>query len=479
MSEVGKEIGKTVQRIKWNTMASVIEKGSSFAFFSLLAYRLKPEQLGLITLMLMLGYYINMVSDTGLSSVGGREIAKKVDFGLLWYIVQYRTVALCLLMPGAIMAVYFFAPKGAVWTAVVMLLASIGTSYNFSWFYLSFDRAHFATIVNLVKALILIVGTLCFVGSEQPLLRLALVFFVAHTLYGAINLLIVSRYCKTISVGREEFRRCFHATFKSTLANFSLLLLVLVYNSADIFLLSVFSDLDSVGFYNVGAKLPRTAHEMILILGAGLFPSLARWSRDKEALGRIASRVIILFSVLTLPIILFIALYAGRITTILFSQTFQMSARVLYIMIPCVLLFFMNNIFRMIAISISSEKHALYVTSFGLILNVICNVILIPAYQEIGCAISMLISELAMVLVYSVFCWHSLSLKISILLPLGLVTSSFAVLWFLHDIIQVAPAFIVFAIISLTVLLAITYGRWIARLIAVYVFHRQEVVTHG
>lgn len=473
------EIKMALRRIKWNTFASFVDKGAAFFLSPLLAYRLLPEQLGLVSLMVIVGFYINSLSDTGLSNIAGREIAKTGDFTLARYTISYRTLILLIIIPLAAVVLSSLHLEEKTFTFVLlMLIASLGTSYNLSWLYLSVDKAHWMVGVNMTKSVLLLLGALFFVKDSRDLNRLAVIFMLAHSVYALVNLYSLRRFSGGIFCSGKQFKEQLTATFKSALTNCALLFLVLIYNSVDTFLLSYLKDLSAVGFYNVGAKIPKTAQEAILILGAGIFPSLARWSEDRQNLEGIVSKMINLFSLLALPPVLLIGLYSEKLTTLLFSTSFHDSWPILYLMTPCIILFFINNTFRMIAIASSHENYAISITSLGLVANITSNILLIPYYRGTGCVIALFISEMLMVITYGIIFKKHLKICISVVKPLSLVLGSYAFLWFSQRIIHLHELAILSGITLLSFVVLFINREWLAGMISNYVLPQKEITTY-
>jgi len=469
------EIKMAFHRVKWNTVATVFDKVVSFLLTPLLAYRFMPDQIGFLSLMLIVGFYVNTLSDMGLANAAGREVSKTKDVLLARYTMTYRSLSLvAIVILGAVILPWIHVEAKTFAFIILMLIASVGTSYNLSWFYLSIDKAHWTVVINLTKSGFLLFGTFFFVKRADDLNKLAVIFILAHSAYAILNFYLLQKFSGGIFCTMKQFKELWSRFMKSAFINCVLLFLILIYNSIDTVLLSYLSDLSSAGFYNIGAKIPKTAQEAIFIFGAGLFPSLVRWSDRKRNLEKIVSNMITLFSLIVLPPVLLIGLFSEKLTLFLFSSSFYNSWMILYLLAPCVILFFINNTFRMIAIASSHEKYAMRITLVGLLINIGLNVVFIPLYQELGCIVALFVSEVLMAFAYNIVFKRHLGISISIAKSLLLVFGSYTFLWFAKGIMHLHEFVLLVGVVLFSVLLLLLNREWIFRMVSDYLLPKRE-----
>jgi len=168
----------------------------------------------------------------------------------------------------------------------------------------------------------------------------------------------------------------------------------LVYDRADVLMLSVLSSASSVAHYTVPDGFLRLAWMVPSVVSAAFFPLLSRriaaGSADAQYLFFLVARV---FLFVSLPMSLALAVASPTLLPLVFGQEYTASVPVLQIMAWTLAFGFSNSILWYGVLAVHQERRALFVVLGGLVANVAVNAVAIPLYGPSGAAAALVVSE--------------------------------------------------------------------------------------
>lgn len=166
-----------------------------------------------------------------------------------------------------------------------------------------------------------------------------------------------------------------------------------LYDKVDVLLISKLADFTQVAFYNVGYGLYKTSTlSFSFLLVAGL-TKISYLSRNKIGIRLFLRKYLKIFSVICLLIFLILFLGAEFMIKIIYTNKFDDSILIVKILSFAILGLALNNLTGVVLTGIGLFKENMIVTMIGLLLNVILNIIFIPLYGIIACAIITIITE--------------------------------------------------------------------------------------
>ena len=159
----------------------------------------------------------------------------------------------------------------------------------------------------------------------------------------------------------------------------------------DIFILLYFLNAAAVGIYSIGVTISQILWYASNSINSVLFPNLTFSAPGKEK-DMFTATVIKYNFLMNLIILFFLVLFGKLMVFILYGSEYEQAYYIFLILAPGLLL---DSIGRNVATWLKSEGKPLILSwvSFGtLILNILCNFLLIPKYGLYGAAYSSLIS---------------------------------------------------------------------------------------
>ncbi len=390
------------------TFASVIQRILAFVFFTLVARSLGVEMTGRYSFALSFALLFSIVADFGLTSVAVREASRarekiseifdtvlgiKLFLGLITFGVSYLIINLMGYPAEARFFVYL--------ATIVIILDSVHlTLYGAlrSLFNLKFEAIGLMTsqIVSLTLAALI----LAFKLNPAYL-------FGAMGVASIFNIMLAS-FVLRIKYGIALFPRISGSVvaYLSKIAvQFALAgVFAKVYSYIDMVLISYLKGEAAAGWYSIPVKLTFSFQFIPMAMVAAVYPAMSYYfSCSYDRLKQTFEKSLFYLAAISLPLSFGTIVLANKIIIALYGSDYTPSIIPLQIM--TVSLFFAFLDFPVGAVLNACNRQYLQTTCLGvtMIVNVVLNLILIPAYSMIGAAVAAVATYLFLFLVGMIF----------------------------------------------------------------------------
>jgi len=175
----------------------------------------------------------------------------------------------------------------------------------------------------------------------------------------------------------------------------TLSLVVLIYWSTDILMLSKLRSIAEVGLYSAGYRLLTIAKGLVHSYVMAVFPVMSnQYETSPESFRRSSIRSIKFLLIMTIPIAAVVSFLAREILLLLYGSKFEFAeaAGALRILICPIILFPIANLLGNALIASHHQKTDLMINGVSALVNVFLNVLLIRRYGYFGAAVATLIS---------------------------------------------------------------------------------------
>jgi O-antigen/teichoic acid export membrane protein len=173
----------------------------------------------------------------------------------------------------------------------------------------------------------------------------------------------------------------------------------IVYDRVDVLMLSTLDGSRAVAIYNVPLTILQYSMIIPAIVATAFFPLLAETLKTSPSLARdsfgLLARIFLLISV---PLAIVLTVGGDAVLTTIFGDRYSDSTGPLAILAWSIVLGFFNYLLWYSLLAAYREGSKLLIMGVGLALNVALNAFLIPAYGPTGAAISLIASDLLVVL---------------------------------------------------------------------------------
>jgi O-antigen/teichoic acid export membrane protein len=182
----------------------------------------------------------------------------------------------------------------------------------------------------------------------------------------------------------------------------TLSVVVLIYWSTDIMMLSKMRSIAEVGLYSAGYRLLTIAKGLVHSYIMAVFPVMSsQFETSPESFRKSCVRSIKFLMVMTIPVAVIVSFLSKEILFLLYGSKFVEAAGALRILICPIILFPIANLFGNALIASHHQKADLLINGISALVNVLLNVFLIRRYGYSGAALATLISIVFFVLLQS------------------------------------------------------------------------------
>lgn len=383
----------------YNIILSVTQVLFPLITFSYVARVISPVGIGTVSFAESICRYAMLIAALGIPIYGVREVAKckndKVKLNKLCsellsihFLATLLTILVYVFMICTIEKFYqnlYYYILG-----VAMILSNV---FVMEWYFQGIGDFKFITIRTLIVRSVTTIAIFFLVKNPQD----GIYFFSLTVLTNVFNGLTNFWYAKKSLL--LSFKIDFSSIkihFKPLFFIFSTTLSISVYVLLDTIMLGFLSDEKAVGFYSMALRISKVPMLFVGALGLVLIPQLSfSFSQNHhEDFHRLISKSINFVITFSFPVIFLFFGISEELIRAFAGDEFIGAAVTLKILSVVVLLIGMSNIFGLqILTPMGKDKYLTYSVILGTFISIALNFILIPLYQEMGAAISNIITE--------------------------------------------------------------------------------------
>ena len=191
-----------------------------------------------------------------------------------------------------------------------------------------------------------------------------------------------------------------------------------IYTLVDITMIGIFKGEEAVTFYSYASKTQKILLQIISTFTLVLVPRISLLYKEKrlDEFNKLLSKTLLLIILLSLPMIVGVYFVSNDLFILLYGEAYYRSSSILNVLS---LLAFISPIGYLLGSRVllvtDNEKYMVIPVASGAIVNIILNAILINTIGVIGAAISSVVSEIVVAVVYILLShkYFKISIKIS------------------------------------------------------------------
>lgn len=389
----------------FNIILSVTQVLFPLITFSYVARVIAPIGIGTVSFVESICRYAMLVAALGIPVYGVREVAKikgdnKKMSELCSELIFIHFLATLLVSIVYIIVVMnsdkLFQHVDYYILGFVMVLSNV---FIIEWYFQGIGDFKFITIRTLLVRLATTISVFFLVTKPNE----GYYFFLLTVLTNFINAVINFLYAN------KSLNLNFNISFKKILKHFTPLFFIFgttisisIYVLLDTIMLGFLANDKAVGLYSIALRISKVPMLFIGALGLVLIPQLSATFHNKDfgKFNQLISKSFNFVITFSFPIIFFIFGISKELLLAFAGDQFLGGILILKILSIVVLLIGLSNIFGLQVLTpMGKDKHLTFSVFIGTILSVVLNLILIPLYQEIGAAITNVITELVVTLI--------------------------------------------------------------------------------
>jgi O-antigen/teichoic acid export membrane protein len=394
------KIHNIAKNTSYLTLALVLQKVISFAYFTLLARYLGPADLGKYYFAISFTTIFAIFIDLGFANVITREIAKDQTKAtrLLGNVLGLK-IPLALISILAVLGlinILHYDPfvKTLVYISCISMVLD---SFTLTFFSTArgFHNLKYESISSVIFQLIILFlgyGALLLGGGLIP----AMAALVVGSLFNFIYSFSITAYKLKIAV-KVIYDKAIIKKIISISWPFALYAVFQrLYTYLDSVLLAFFASDVQVGLYQVAFKIIFALQFLPMAFTASLYPAMSSyWQHDRQQLAVSFERAINYLTIISWPVVVGVVLLADKIV-LLFKSGF--TAAILPLQISMISLFFIFINFPIGSLLNACDRQRRNTLNMGIatVFSVVLNFILIPRFQAVGASITVLLSSILM-----------------------------------------------------------------------------------
>lgn len=398
----------TAKRISRNmaalSFAEIVSKLLQFVIMVYAARVLDKESFGIFSFALAFSFIAVIFADLGINTYLIREISRDSSksskyFGNAFITKIFLSVITFALIFG-ILGVLGYDQKSRTVVYLVWLFAIMSSFTELTYsIFRSFEKMYYDASIKVLRMLILIFLTFFVLAKGYGVVFFGLSFVITEVLIFLTSFaLVYTRFTKPVFEFDFDF-------IKNLLFNSFPFGLSIVFGSIyfyiDSVMISKMRGPLEVAEYGAAYNLVLALLFIPLIYTTAIYPVMSRYyKKDSKALEFIYRKSWKYLYIIGIPISFGIFLLSDNIISLLYGTKYKSSVLALRILAWFVFLKFINYMLGTTLSSINRQKYRMYAQAGTALFNVALNLVLIPYIGFIGAAISTVLTEIFLFVLY-------------------------------------------------------------------------------
>ena len=413
----------TQKNVFYNILFALAQVLLPLITFPYLARTLGPTYLGTLNFAESIARYFVLLAAVGIPVYGVRMIAKHSD-NKIELSKTFLELFLINLVIASVLAVgfgfaIFFIPKLSA--DAVLFTWSLAfffcQTFLFEWFFAGLNQFKFIALRYFFIRILFILSVFVFIKTNTDYSKYMILQVGASILVALVNIKHMLKYI----ILNKSILSALNLTkhIKPLLTLFLTIFSISIYLSLDTVLLGFLADNESVGYYSSVLKLNKIIIAVLAAVSAAMFPKITHLyqSGEIQKFTEIIRKGFYFIISMGIPIMIIVMGCATQIVFIVLGNGYERSVLPLQISAPLILIVSMSSIFGFqILNALSKDKEILKSAIIGMLLSILLTFILVSKYKEIGEAITILLTELAVCGAFIYFSKKHYNIKL--LLPL-------------------------------------------------------------
>lgn len=365
-----------------------------------------PSGIGVYAYSYSIATYFALFAKLGLTNYGVRSIArvkdKSSELNKTFSSIYYSQLIMSLILVIAYFSYLLLFDTQDSKTSLILSIYVISVAFDIDWVYFGIENVKSLMLRNVVIKVLMTVAIFSFVKHENDLWLYALIISVG-TLTSYLILWFNSKSnIRLVKVKKNDIIEHFTPSLKL----FIPILAMSVYRTMDKIMVGQLSSMEQVGYYENAEKVIYMLMGFIASLGKVTMPRITHMlnsgheERSKIYIRKSMNFIIMLTSALSFGI----AAIANDFTPIFFGIDFLESAPLMQYLSITILIVGWANVLRTQYL-IPLEKDNIYILSitFGALLNLLINLLLISKLGAMGAVVGTIIAEFAVAVTQTLY----------------------------------------------------------------------------
>lgn len=389
--------------LTYNGIMNLIYTGSR-VFFPLftapyLARVLGAESTGRVDFVISVANYFVLIASLGIPTYGIRVCAEAgndktklsqavkelITINLTATFISIALYSICVFKIPHLSSEYSLAVLG-------VFLITFRT-FCIDWFYQGIEQYSYITVRTLVIRCLMVAFIFLSIHSSEDYFIYGISCVIMDTGASICNLWNLRKHVNLKKVKKIQIRKHLKPIFIFFLSSIA----INIYNQIDMTMIGWIKNAAETGFYEYGIKPVKVIWTVLIGLTSVVMPRIVSCIEQKreDEEEKIRKKTIQGIFLLAVPITIFLFSISKQLILFLFGSSYLISVYVFKVFVFAIIPVALSNYFaNIILLPHGKEKQRAWSVNIGLIVDIILNAMLIPAYGAIGAAVATLCTEI-------------------------------------------------------------------------------------
>lgn len=368
---------------------------------------LLPESIGQVAYAKNIAQYFVIFSFLGLPTYGMREVAKarkdQDELNRLYTELMIINAISTSFFLAAYVILIFYVPgfRENISLFLVVGLSIVLNFLNNSWLYTGLEEFPYISFRNFIFKVLAFVLLVLLVRDQNDYMEYAAITVIGTAGNYIMNMAHAPKFV-SLNFHGLNLKRHMRPILLLVVVN----LAIEIYTLVDTTMLGIFCNDENVAFYTYGSRINKILLQVVNSFTMVLVPRISSYYKEgrMNEFNSLLTKVFKLIFLLALPMIIGIQFTGNFLVTAIYGDVYIDSAYVLKILSMVLLFSPLGYLLgSRVLLAAGQESKMVFCVGAGAVVNIVCNSLLIPYYQEIGAAIASVIGE---VIVMVLYIWH-------------------------------------------------------------------------
>lgn len=376
--------------------SDVVNRGTTFVLYALVARYLNPLAFGQLSLALTFYYTFQVLAVAGLRTFLTREVAKDREKTGAYVVNGSMVVGLSSLLSLIIMVLLVRVMDYSADTASIIMLAALGI-FPFSLaaiceaVFRGWEKMRYIAYANVPVSIGKVGLAFVILSWGYGLYELVMLLLVAHVTVVAVEWWLMLKHIPMLG-GRFDSRFCL-VIVGSTATFLGLDGITAIWSSLNIILLSKLASETEVGLYNAAMQMLVPANLIFQSVVVSVFPVMCRrFESGMASVGRVSDYLIEFLVTIAVPMATGLFFLADSALVVLYGKNFLAASGALRIMCWSLILMALTRGLGQVLLASLHERINLRIGVVNTVAIVVLGLVFISQYGLIGAAIATLLT---------------------------------------------------------------------------------------
>ncbi len=373
-----------------------------------LAYKLGVDKLGLLSFSASYIGYFTILTDYGFNYSGTRQISinkenpEKLNeiYNSVLVIKLFLFVICFIVLITSLFVVDLFSNYKFLY--LISFSSILGNILISSWFFQGIQKMKYLTYFQILTKTFSTISIFIFIKNREDYFFVPLLNSIGTFIVGLFSIFILYRsfkirfYVPEYQILKSQLIEGSHVFYSNVFISF--------YTISTTFILGVFTDYKSVGYFSVADKIIQIAKTLTTPISETIFPvSAAKFNESIQGGFKFIKKAALIILTLSFVGCLFIFIFSHTIITLLFGNEFIYSVTILRIMSFIPFFVALSNILGIqIMLNINLKKCFTIILFTVSIISISLNLIFVSQYKSLGTGIIVTFSEFLVCILMSI-----------------------------------------------------------------------------